>query len=197
MWDIVSKEQTATYARVSIQNIDDYWYDNIVGMVEHFTGWRHLDEAQNIVTRCHGTGTPFLAIHAPINTITSIVVSQETISSSLYTYDWNKVYMINDDLNTGYANNFFKRGVKNVVVTYNVGGTSNLPTYLFESLQQSMLMCLKELIAIPRNEGSDQTLRKYRPDRTMMPEEVLKSYGVHGKIQGILKANLPMRLRVT
>lgn len=197
MWEIVSKEQTANYARVNIQNIDDYWYTNIVGMIEKYTGWRYLNDATSVTERYHGTGTPFLAIHAPINTITSIVVSTATISSSLYSYDWNKVYLINDELNAGYAHNVFKQGIKNVVVNYNVGGTSSLPVHLSESLQQTMLMCLKELIAIPRNEGSDQTLRKYRPDRTMMPEEVLKSYGVHGKIQGIMKANLPMRLRVT
>ena len=53
------------------------------------------------------------------------------------------------------------------------------------------------MVAIPRNEGSDQVLRKYRPDRTMMPEEVLKSYGVHGKIMGIIQANLPRRIKVT
>lgn len=193
MWTIVTKEQSAEYARVNTLSIDDAWYDIMIGAIETYTGWHYLESPTDRIDRFHGTGTPYLLCKTPINSVSSIIVSGSSLSSSEYSAEWNKIYLIND----GTVSNIFKNGIKNVIVSYNVGGTNSLPSNYIESLRSTLLMCLKEFIAIPRNEGSDQTLRKYRPDRTMMPEEVLKSYGIHGKIQGIMKANLPSRIRVT
>jgi len=197
MWQIITKEQAAEFARVNVQSVDDIWYDNIVGIVERYTGWSHLEEAATITERFHGNGTPFLLCQHPINSVTSIQVSNSLLSSSSYIVDWSKIYLINDDVGNGIPLNVFKKGIKNILITYNAGGTDSLPSSYLQSLKNTLLLCLKEMIAIPRNEGSDQTLRKYRPDRTMAPEEVLQSYGIHGKIQGIIKTNLPNRIRVT
>lgn len=194
MWNIISKSDLAEFARISAGSIDDIWYDATLGIIETFTGWSHLEEPVNKIYTTHGHNSPILVSLSPINTVNSITVNSKVISPSLYFVSWDKIYMKNDDEN---RNMVFVRGFGNITVDFNIGGTSAIPDHFQQALKGTLLLCLKEMVAIPRNEGSDQVLRKYRPDRTMMPEEVLKSYGVHGKIMGIVQANLPRRIRVT
>lgn len=195
MWKIISKSDAAEYARMSINSIDDLWYDTTLGLIEVHTGWASLDETMDDVRVLHGTNTPILLVPAPINSITYIKIDDVALSDGLYHYNWNKIYMKNASTRTSLST--FPTGIANIEVSYNVGGITSLPDEYQSALKATLLLCIKEFVAIPRNEGSDQVLRKYRPDRTMMPEETLKNYGVHGKIMGIIRANLPSRIRVT
>lgn len=195
MWKIITKEEASEFARVSINSIDDIIYDTTLGLIEVHTGWRNLDDPINTIKYAHGIGSPILLLDAPINSITYIKIDGVTIDSSLYYADWNKVYMKNNS--DRLSLNVFPVGIGNIEVSYEQGGSETLPESYRQSLIATTLLCVKEMIAIPRNEGSDQVLKKYRPDRTMMPEETLKNYGVHGKIMGIIRANLPSRIRVT
>lgn len=195
MWTIISKDRAAEFARVNVDSIDDLWYDEILGTIEVYTGWYSLENGIDVTERRHGSNSPLLLLKSPINSISSIIINGSLLSSSAYDYDWNKVYMINESSDAPLA--VFSKGIKNIIISYNVGGTDSLPSKYLNALQMTMLLCMKEYVAIPRGEGSDQTLRKYRPDRTQAPEEVLQSQGIHGKIQGILRVNLPSRIRVT
>lgn len=194
MWQIISKDAAAQYARMAIGSIDDLWYDTTLGIIETYCGWSNLEEAVDITETMHGNNSPILIVKAPIVSVTSISVDGTIISPTLYKYNWNKIYMTNNSDRTSLS--VFQRGIMNVVVSYRVGGISSLPEHYQDALKATMLLCIKEMVAVPRNEGSDQTLRKYRPDRTMMPEETLKNYGIHGKIMGIVKAQLPGRIKV-
>jgi len=195
MWKIVSKDEVSNFARISAGSIEDMFYDTTLGVVETFTGWSNLEAPINIIHTAHGHGSPILLAHAPINSVASITVNGAVISPSLYYVSWDKIYMKNSEENPRLQ--VFKRGFANIELAYNIGGIASIPENYQQSLKATLLLCIKEMVAIPRNEGSDQVLRKYRPDRTMMPEEVLKSYGVHGKIMGIIQANLPRRIKVT
>lgn len=194
MWTIVTKNDVAEYARINISNIDDSWYDIVLGIVENKTGWFSLENAVDVTETVHGNNSPIMVVKAPINSITSIVANNSIISPSTYTFTWNKIYMKNKTDRSTLS--VFPPGIANIDITYNVGGTDSLPPDYQENLRATLLLCLKEFVAVPRNEGSDQMLKKYRPDRTMMPEEVLQSYGLHGKISGIIKSLLPNGIRI-
>ena len=194
MWTLITKNELAEYARINVNNIDDSWYNIILGIIEDKTGWSYLENAEDVVDVIHGNSSPILIGKSPINSISSIVVNGSALSPSVYTYTWNKIYMKN---NTDRAYlSVFPPGIANIQITYNVGGINSLPSTYQQALRATVLLCLKEFVAVPRNEGSDQVLKKYRPDRTMMPEEVLQSYGLHGKISGIIKSTLPLRIRI-
>lgn len=194
MWTLVTKEELATYARININNIDESWYEIVLGIIEDRTGWNYLEDAQDVVDIVHGNGSPILAVRSPINSVSSIVINGATLASSAYTFTWNKIYMVNNTDRTSLS--VFSPGISNIRLSYNIGGIDSLPNHYQQALRSTLLLCLKEFVAIPRNEGSDQILKKYRPDRTMMPEEVLQSYGLHGKISGIIKTQLPQRVRI-
>lgn len=195
MWNIVSRAEVANFARINEDNIDDIWYDTVLGIIETNTGWYSLEESMDVIDITHGHGSPILYVKSPINSVAYLKVDGATVSSSLYYASWEKIYIKNNSDRTYLS--VIKPGIANVEISYNIGGITALPSNYQESLKAVLLLCIKELIAIPRNEGSDQTLRKYRPDRTMMPEETLKNYGVHGKINGIIRSQLPARTKVT
>ena len=201
-WEIVTKTDTAKFCRVATTELLDSWYDISLGLIERHTGWYSLSVEEDVVEYVNGPGNAILVPKFPINSVSSIYISGVILPSTYYYTAWNQIeirtYRIDEvyDLtvqleritNWGEA---FPFGIRNINLTYNVGGVESLPSKYLYSLKSTLLMVIKEFSTVPRNEGSDSMLKKYRPDRTMLPEEVLTSYGVHGKIKGILKAMLP------
>lgn len=203
-WEIITKTQTADFARVTEAQLSDLWYDIALGMVERFTGWRSLSDAKTVAEYVDGSGSSILIPNIPINTVTSVQVHGISLPSGYYYAAWNgielRTYRPGEDFETTVwlervtsFGEIFPFGLKNIYVDYNYGGTASLPSEYLTAVKSALLQIIKELSTVPRTEGSDSMLKKYRPDRTMNPEEVLQNYGVHGKINGILLATLPKK----
>lgn len=196
-WDIVSKEDTKQFIRVPVDDIQDLWYDLALGMIEEHTGWT-LESDTNITELVNGTGADYIQVaNFPIASVASISIESLGISSGFYATRWYMIQLLSyrGDSITDYGGLYsiceFPYGIGNVTVTYNCGGFDSLPNKYARATQLTMLMLMKEISTNFRGEGSDQRYKNYRPDRTQNPEEVLLNYGQHGKMQGILKANLP------
>lgn len=203
-WTIITEAETADFARVTEAQLQDDWYDMALAMVEQHTGWRSLEAAVNATEYVDGSGTYIIKQAPPINSVSLVQIHGETVPAAYYYVNWYgiemRTYIPGDsyqltlllDRKTGF-NNIFPFGIKNVYLEYNYGGTASLPTRYQDSLKWAMLQIVKEISTVPKTEGSDSMLKKYRPDRTMLPEEVLRMYGIHGKILGILSATLPSK----
>lgn len=201
-WEIVTQTETADFARVSVTQLQDIWYDMAVGMVEQYTGWSSLSTPENAQEYVNGSGSSLLRIKSPVNTVSVLEIHGVSVPASLYYVNWYGIEMrsyvpdsilyITYSMERSFAlDNVFPFGIKNVYVEYNYGGISSLPDKYKNALKWALLQIIKEMSTVPRTEGSDSMLRKYRPDRTLLPEEVLRMYGIHGKILGILGATLP------
>lgn len=196
-WEIVSDTDVANYVRFPVNNLRDAWYDQAIGIIEGFTGWS-LTEENNITEVLDGTGTSDLKPEKiPISSVTSINISGINIPTSYYYVTWSGIKLkshrdFSVQLSSGlYEIIDFPYGVANITIEYSCGGFNILPRKYQEAIKAATFMIIKEYTVIPRSEGSDQVMRTYRPDRTMLPEEVLMNYGTHGKIRGILNAMLP------
>lgn len=198
-WEIVTKNDAKQFIRVPTIEIQDLWYDLAVGLIEEHTGWT-LTAQSGITERVNGTGADYLETEKfPISAVTSIVVEASSLSSSFFAVRWNMIQLLSyrgediTDYGGLYSINEFPFGIGNVTVVYNAGGHTSLPNKYLRATQMTILMLIKEISTNFRGEGSDQRYKTYRPDRTQNPEEVLLNYGQHGKMQGILKANLPIK----
>lgn len=198
-WEIVTKNDAKEFIRVPTLDIQDLWYDMALGLIEDHTGWT-LEAQSGITERANGSGTDILETEIfPIQSVSSIVIESNGLSSGFYTTRWNWIQLLSyrgediTDYGGLYSITEFPFGIGNVTITYNAGGYDSLPNKYKRATQLTMLMLIKEISTNFRGEGSDQMYKKYRPDRTQNPEEVLLNYGQHGKMQGILKANLPIR----
>lgn len=203
-WIIITQAEAADFARVTEAQLQDDWYNIALGMIEQHTGWRSLETAVNAQEYVDGTGTYIIKPSPPINSVSLVQIHGETVPSAYYYVNWYgiemRTYIPGDsyqltlllDRKTGF-NNIFPFGIKNVYLEYNYGGTASFPSRYLDSIKWAALQIVKEISTVPKTEGSDSMLKKYRPDRTMLPEEVLRMYGVHGKILGILAATLPSK----
>lgn len=201
-WELADKEEVAEYCRTTQQFLRDEWYDSALGMVEDHTGWYSLTTPIDVDEYVSGNGSAILVPKTPINSVTSVYVQGTLLPAVYYYVAWNGIEIVtyrpgevyDVTVQLGYRLNWgevFPDGLRNIRLVYNVGGMTSLPTEYQYKFKLAMLMIIKELSTVPRNEGSDTMLNKYRPDRTMLPEEVLTSYGMHGKINGILNSVLP------
>lgn len=198
-WDIVSKADVSKFVRVPLTEMQDIWYEMAVGLIEEFTGWT-LTAQSAITERVDGNGTDFIMVNRfPISAVTSLTLEGSSISSTYYGVTWDSIKLYSyrgEDITiyTGlYAINYFPYGSGNITVVYNAGGYASLPNKYYQSVRSCLFMIIKEFSTNFRGEGSDQMYKKYRPDRTQNPEEVLLNYGQHGKIMGIIKAFLPQK----
>lgn len=198
-WEIVTKADTKNFIRVPLDEIQDLWYDLALGLVEEHTGWTLTPEA-DITERVNGTGADYIETEKfPISSVSSVTIESSSLSLGFMAARWNMIQLLSyrgeDITNYGglYSINEFPYGIGNVTVVYSCGGALSLPNRYYRTVQMTMLMLIKEISTNFRGEGSDQMYKKYRPDRTQNPEEVLLNYGQHGKMQGILKTNLPKR----
>lgn len=198
-WVIVSKQEASQFIRVALSEVQDIWYDMAVGLIEEHTGWT-LTAESSITERVDGLGTDYFELKKyPIASVTSVTLQGSAVNSNYYNVEWDKVRLYSyrgEDLTlyTGlYSLDYFPYGSGNLTVVYNAGGYASLPNRYLQAVKACILMVCKEFSTNFRGEGSDQMYRKYRPDRTQNPEEVLMSYGQHGKITGILKAFLPRK----
>lgn len=198
-WEIVSSSIVKDFIRVPQSDMQDIWYDMAVGLIEEHTGW-NLTATLGITEKTDGNGTDFLAVqNAPIASVASVKVEGDTIPSGYYHVRWDSIRLLSyrgEDVslyNGLYSITHFPFGVGNIEIVYDGGGATALPNKYLQSVKSCILMVCKEFSTNFRGEGSDQMYRKYRPDRTQNPEEVLLNYGQHGKITGILKAFLPTR----
>lgn len=203
-WTIVTEEETASYCRVVASFLRPEWYTLALGAIENYTGWYSLDEAETVQDYFDGSGSSHLRPLFPINSVTSIQVHGITVPAAYYYVKWNAIQMRSYRPDQSYATTLlldretaygtvFPYGMKNIYVDFNVGGTASLPAKYLNNLRLCLLMIIKEFTVMPRGEGSDYKMNKWRPDRTLNPEEVLTSYGVHGKINGIIRAFLPRK----
>lgn len=201
-WEIVTQTEAANFARVQENQLDNVWYDIALGMIEAHTGWESLTQATNVSEYLDGNGSSILKTRLPLNSVSLVQVVGTTVPSTYYNVAWYglemRSYVPGDTFQTYMLlerllayENIFPIGIKNVYAVYNYGGTASLPSKYYNATKSALLQIIKELSTVPRTEGSDSMLKKYRPDRTMQPEEVLRSYGVHGKVYGILLATLP------
>lgn len=201
-WEIITQTQAANFSRVQESQLDNVWYDIAIGAIESHTGWESLAQTQTIAEYLDGTGSNILKTRLPLNSVSLVQVVGTTVPSSYYYAGWYGIemrsYVPGDTFQTYMLlerllayENIFPMGLKNVYVEYNYGGISSLPNKYIAAIKSCLLQIIKEISTVPRTEGSDSMLKKYRPDRTLMPEEVLREYGVHGKIHGILAASLP------
>lgn len=198
-WNIVTKQQASDFVRVPLSKMEDIWYDMAIGLIEDHTGWT-LTATSAITERVAGNGTDILMVSKyPISSVTSVTVEGVSLNSSYYGVYWDSIQLYSyrgEDITlyTGlYSINWFPYGVGNITVVYNAGGYSSLPNNYLQAVRACILMVCKEFSTNFRGEGSDQMYKKYRPDRTQNPEEVLLNYGQHGKINGILAKFLPQR----
>ena len=201
-WEIVSKVDVATFARVTQDMLRDVWYTTALGHIERYTGWQKLTAAENITEYVDGSGDAILTPRVPINTVTTIQVHGTPLPSGYWASTWDGIrlrsYRPGESFETTVFlerttsfGEIFPFGLSNIYLSYNVGGIASLPVEYSEAVKEALLLVIKEFSVVPRMEGSDSMLKKYRPDRTMVPEEVLHNYGLHGKINGILRAILP------
>lgn len=200
-WEIVSKESVASFIRVPEDRMMDVWYDMSIGLIEDHTGW-YLDAQTNITELTSGNGSNFLVPDVvPIASVSSIRIEGSLVPPTHYVTSWDmiqlKSYRSDDILQSDmlYSIGEFNLGTRNIEIVYNSAGYNGLPRKYKEALKSCIFFICKEFSVNFRGEGSDQMMRKYRPDRTMNPEEVLMSYGQHGKIKGILNTILPLHKR--
>lgn len=198
-WDIISVDQASKFIRIPQSEIQDFWYDVSIGLIEQHTGWT-LDIVDNIDEKIDGTDSTHIEVtQFPISSVSQVKVMGDIIPSSYYAVKWNMIQLLSyrgEDVsiyNGLYSIDVFPYGVGNVQVIYDCGGVNSLPNKYKQAVTMCLLMLCKEISTNFRGEGSDQILRKFRPDRTQNPEEVLINYGQHGKMEGILKALLPKR----
>lgn len=189
------------YIRMPTSQIDDIWYTWCMALIQKHTGWYSLDEAKTLTDQyLDGDGSAYLRTRRPLNSISSLLVNGTSLSDAHYLARWDGVYLrtfyqsesfiYSDYRYTG----FFPEGIGNIKITYNAGGTDNLPEEYLGALQASLVLIVKEFSTLPRQEGSDQIMKRYNPNRTAEPEEALRTFGIHGKIQGILNSTLPKRI---
>lgn len=202
-WELVSKSDVAKNIRVAAPDIQDIWYDSAIGLVERFTGW-NLVAAQSYTEYGDGNGSEIFTPEVlPLNSVSSLKISTQLIPSTAYLVRWDGVYFKTPEVlpTTPYTTsliyyNHFPFGIGNVYIEYNGGGITNLPSKYSSYLPMTLTYIIKELSVLFRNEGSDNVLEKYRPDRSQVKEEVLQNYGIHGKVRGIIKSWYPIKMRV-
>ena len=203
-WEIITKEDAANFARITTAQLQDIWYDVALAAIENYTGWQSLTEAADISEYIDGPGSSILVPRLPINTVSLLQIYGSSVPTSYYYVTWNGVEMRTYRPGETYETTvYFERvtsfgdvfpfGIRNIYITYNYGGIGSLPNEYLGLVKDSLLQVIKEFSVVPRSEGSDTMLKKYRPDRTLQPEEILSNYGIHGKIKGILQATLPRR----
>lgn len=200
-WDILTKEQVSSFIRVPEDRMVDDWYDMAIGHIESHTGW-YLDPVLNITEIISGAGADYIVPdYVPISSVTSIQVNGITVPPTYYVVSWDMIQLKShrpDDVTAAqmlYTINDFTLGSKNINISYSSSGYNGLPRKYKEPVKLCIYFICKEISVNFRGEGSDQIMRKYRPDRTMNPEEVLMGYGQHGKIMGILNTLLPQHKR--
>lgn len=204
-WEIISKTQASEYARYPANNINDLWYDIVVGLVESHTGWESLNAVADPRTDTFsGLGSSFLPLAIPLVSVSSLKVLGVELPASYYKVRWDGIELSTYrpqqvivqapyfDIFTQYGS-IFPFGTNNIEATFTYGGYENLPRNLQTSLQGVMLMIIKEFTVMPRNEGSDQIMKAYKSG--LHTDEALKKAGMHGKISGILADFMPMRAR--
>jgi len=201
-WAIVTKTEAANFARVTEPQLQDVWYDAALALIENYTGWHSLEVPKTASEYVDGNGSQILHPNLPVNSVNLIQIHGQTVPSAYYHVNWYGVEMrtyIPGDVYISHmlferklgAQNIFPYGIKNIYIEYSYGGTSSMPKRLVDNIKWGLLQIIKEISTVPKNEGSDSMLKKYRPDRTLLPEEVLSNYGLHGKIRGILMATFP------
>ena len=202
-WELVSKTDVAKNIRIAAPDIQDLWYDSAVGLVERFTGWNLLSP-QDYTQYGDGNGSEiFMPEVLPINSVSLLKILGQEIPITSYLVRWDGVYFKTPEVlsSTPYTTslvyyNRFPFGIGNVYIEYNAGGPANLPNKYAAYLPMTLTYIIKELSVLFRNEGSDSVLEKYRPDRSQVKEEVLQSYGIHGKVRGIIKSWYPIKMRI-
>lgn len=206
MWEIISKEEVSQFIRVPVLEISDLWYDLVISLIEDYTGWYSLDYAEDIIEDIDGDGSAFLRTQIPINSVSTILLNGVGVPSSYYSTKWHGVTLKTYISDTSIIDHemfynmyefgfYFPIGLSNINVSYNAGGISSLPARYRNKIRTALLLCIKELSIIPRNEGSDQMMREYVPRKQTNRGEVLKRFGVHGKIMGIIESILPPKSR--
>ena len=198
-WEIVTKADVQSFTRIPLVEMQDIWYEMAVGLIEEHTGWT-LTAESNITEKVNGTGADFIQpSQIPISSVSSVTVLSSSLSSGFYKVNWHVIQLLSyrgDDI-TDYGGLYsiteFPYGIGNVTVVYDAGGYSSLPNKYLRAVQMCMFFLIKEISQNFRGEGSDARYKKYRPDRTQNPEEVLENYGQHGKMFGIMNRFLPKR----
>ena len=201
-YEIISKEDVSRMIRMPISKIDDFWYEIVLSEIELQTGLYSLSEAQDIVQTLDGDGSYTLSgLYKPINSVSSLSIDGASVPSNYFLVRWNEVslrtfYNVNlvYEANLRYTQEFAS-GIGNISISYNAGGTANLPSHYLGALKMCIVLCLQALSTMPREEGTDQVLRNYKSinEEYARKDEVASEYGVHGKIKSIIKNTLPKR----
>jgi hypothetical protein len=200
-FEIISKEDVAKMIRLPIAKIEDTWYDQTLGLIEQYTGLFSLSEAQDIDDVLDGDGGYYLSLQRPLNSVSSVWMDGYTIPANYYLARWDGLYLktyytvnLPYESNLRYANEFTP-GIGNIQISYNAGGVVNLPSKYYKSLQATIVLCLQAWATMPREEGSDQLMRNFRPvnQEYQRKDEALSERGVHGKIRDIIRTTLPKR----
>lgn len=186
-WEIVTKAEAAKLAGARESDMRDEWYDMAIGAIERMTGVKNLGSTANVTETSNGDGTGLLLVRQPpIVSVTSLTNNGIAVDPDNYVVYTSFVEI---DPSSGGIDRFDK-GVGNVVIQYVSGTNGDQATKL------AAVLIIKELASMSLGEGAESKIQFYKPGQSAATEEPLRQWGIHGKIAGIIKTLLGVKMRV-
>lgn len=202
-FEIVDKSIVSDMIRMPASKIRDEYYDMAIGQIQLHTGWRYLNYNVDLVQIKDGDDSFYLQLQKPVNTVSYVKINNTPVPSAYYVVRWDGIYMKTEPQSVDliyetslYSPNCFSLGIGNIEVSYNCGGIANLPYEYQEAIKLAIILIIQTLSTLPREEGSDQILRNYKPQNQEYErkDESQSGVGIHGKIRDIIFKTLPRRI---
>lgn len=196
-WEIVTKANVSSISGIKEASLQDWWYAAAVALVTRHANINNIGTLTSVTETKNGNGGSILLVNRPpISSVTSLYIDDVLVDPADYIYSGQYVTLLteNDLLSTSLPVQkelIFDQGIGNVVITY-VSGSATIDN----SVGLTIAFIVKELANLSTQEGADARLQFYQPAKSRASEEPLFEWGVHGKIMGIIKTFLGVKMKV-
>jgi len=146
-WEIVSADYVADMCGLTVQELDDRWYDFAVDLIRRRVGESAVQPVQ-VTEKLNGNGTRYIRVsRPPIDFVSQLKVEDAVIPSNLYTN--TELYVVLVDkiaVNPHVEMDVFPVGIANVEVTYTTKDPDNV-------VANAIALVIRELATIKKTQG--------------------------------------------
>lgn len=197
-WELVTKSEVSDYVQVPESSLVDDYYNGALQVISEHTGEYYIgSDGVSITDIINGNGrTSITVTKPPIISLTSVSIDGYAIDNSTLGTTKSTIYFkTNPALVSSllYVPGIFSKGRGNVTISYVAGmPLASVPDHY----KLALMLILREILVVPRSEGSDARLQFTVPDYRIMRRETLMQLGIGGKIKQICESLLPAKGKI-